>query len=179
MSPGKGEWRVKSRMSTLHMPTHTRREGERSGTFFSLLINSFEFSLSKKELILSPVDCGILAGNTEHEFNLSRPSPQAWLMWTKICNGSFSSLWIIVWEGDVASHRPNENCSAQPFCCPAREAQLLFSLTDGTLFETRSLGPQSTTTTALLPLIWITERWGKIKALEARKSGEHQKKVKQ
>lgn len=67
-------------MSILHMPTHTRQEGERFGTFFSLLINSFGFSLSKKELILSPVDCSILAGNTEHEFNLSRPSPQACLM---------------------------------------------------------------------------------------------------
>lgn len=67
-------------MSTLPMPIDTRREGERSDTFFSLLINSFGFSLSKKELILSPVDCSILAGNPEHEFNLSRPSPQAWLM---------------------------------------------------------------------------------------------------
>lgn len=66
----------------------------------------------------------------------------------------FFSLQIIVWEGDEASHRPDEqNCSAQPFCCPAREAQLLFSFDEWDSFETRSLGPQSITTTALIPLI--------------------------
>lgn len=48
----------------------------------------------------------------------------------------FFSLQIIVWEGDEASHRPNEqNCSAQPFCCPAREAQLLSSLTNRNLLR--------------------------------------------
>lgn len=39
----------------------------------------------------------------------------------------FFSLWIIAWEGDEASYRPNEQiCSGQPFCCLLRRAHTAF-----------------------------------------------------
>lgn len=82
----RGRWRIKSRTSTMW----TCKMGRRKIWCLLFFINKQLWILSKNELILSPVDCSTLAANKEHKFNLSRPSPQVWMMWMKTCDGSFS-----------------------------------------------------------------------------------------